>query len=81
MTRLGSGLSFIPAWMLLLVLALPVVGLAFATSPSDLLHALSLASTRSALWLSMGTTTLALVLIVVLGTPLAWRLSRKGKNP
>ncbi|MEE2751030.1 MAG: ABC transporter permease [Myxococcota bacterium] len=74
-------MSAIPAWVLLLLLALPVVGLVFATSPSDLAHALSLDSTRSALWLSMGTTTLALFLVVVLGTPLAWRLSRKRDSP
>lgn len=73
-----SRLATLPAVFLLLLLTLPVAGLLVSTSPSELLAALTLNSTRSALWLSLRTTTSALALMLLLGTPLAWRLSRSN---
>jgi len=68
------------AWIaglpLLILLALPVLGLGASSSPGEIAQALSLPSTRAALWLSAWTTTVALAVVVVLGTPLAWWLSR-----
>ena len=71
-----SRAATIPAALLLVVLTLPVAGLLVSTSPTELYDALALPSTRSALWLSLRTTTCALGIMVALGTPLAWRLSR-----
>lgn len=69
-------MSWVPALALLALLALPLTGLIVGTSPSELAEALAMPSTRSALWLSVRTTSCALALMVALGTPLAWRLSR-----
>ncbi len=71
-----SRLVSIPAWTLLLLLLLPVLGLTVGSSPGEVIEALSLPSTRQALWLSVWTTTVALVVMLALGTPLAWWLSR-----
>lgn len=73
MTRPLAALS---AGLLLALLALPLVGLVAATPPSEVARALWLPSTGEALWLSVRTTTAAVGLAAVLGTPLAWRLSR-----
>ena len=72
----SSRLVSIPACTLLLLLLLPLVGLTAGSSPGEIVDALSLPSTRQALWLSVWTTTVALAVMVGLGTPLAWWLSR-----
>jgi molybdate transport system permease protein len=72
----ASRIAALPAALLLALLALPVLGLVAGTTPTDLVHAAGLASTRAAFWLSLRTTTAAVALTVVLGTPLAWWLSR-----
>lgn len=72
----ASRASAVAGGLLLVVLVLPVLGLVAGTAPGELLDALSLPSTRTALWLSLRTTALALALVVLLGTPLAWALSR-----
>lgn len=69
-------LARVSGLLLLLLLALPVVGLIARSSPAELIAALALPSTRLALWLSLRTTTVALAFIVVLGLPLSWWLSR-----
>jgi molybdate transport system permease protein len=71
-----SRLSWVPAAMLLILLLLPLLGLGAGSSPTELVQALRLPSTQAALWLSTWTTTLALALILLLGTPLAWWLAR-----
>ena len=63
-------------WLLVLLLLLPLSGLVVGTSPAGLWEALRLPSTGQALALSLRTTGVALALTVVLGTPLAWALSR-----
>ncbi|MCB9689499.1 MAG: molybdate ABC transporter permease subunit [Alphaproteobacteria bacterium] len=73
---MSDRLALLPAALLLALLALPVVGLLGTTSPAEALAALWLPSTGEALWLSLRTTTLAIGLAALLGTPLAWRLSR-----
>lgn len=57
---------------MLALLALPVVGLAAASSPSDLLAGLRDPSFGPALRLSMWTTVASLALVAAAGTPLAW---------
>lgn len=64
---------------LLAILALPVVGLVLRTGPARLGAALTAPTTHEALGLSLGTTGLTLALTVLLGTPLAWRLSRHAR--
>lgn len=61
---------------MLLVLVVPVLGLVAGTSPSEVLDALALSSTQRALMLSLWTTTVALAIVLLMGTPLAWALSR-----
>lgn len=58
------------------LLALPIVALATLGSPAGLAEASRHESFGPALWLSLRTSVAALLLIVLLGTPLAWALSR-----
>ncbi len=76
MTTALPRLTAVPAVLLLVLLGLPLVGLGVGTHPAELGEALALPSTRAALWLSLRTTLGALLVMVVLGTPLAWWLSR-----
>ncbi|MEC7949171.1 MAG: ABC transporter permease [Myxococcota bacterium] len=62
--------------MLLVVLALPILGLVAGTRPADLLAAIGDAGVQAALWLSLQTTLVSLALVLAFGTPLAWMLSR-----
>lgn len=71
--RLGTG-SF--AFALLLLLALPLLSLLFSGTPGALLAALADGLVRDAMWLSAKTTLLSLLVVALLGTPLAWRLAR-----
>lgn len=64
--------SIAAAFPMLALLALPVVGLAAASSPSDLLAGLRDPSFGPALRLSMWTTVASLALVAAAGTPLAW---------
>jgi molybdate transport system permease protein len=64
--------------ILAVVLLLPLVGLIGGASPAEMWAALQAPSTRSALWVSLRTTAVSLLVVVGLGTPLAWRLSRGG---
>jgi molybdate transport system permease protein len=61
---------------LALFLALPVLALLITSSPDKLLAGLRHPVTLPALWLSVATTSLALSLVVLGGTPLAFWLSR-----
>ena len=61
---------------LLLLLAIPVVGLAFRITPDLFIAELQNPETLSAIVLSLVTTTVALVVTIIAGTPLAFWLSR-----
>lgn len=69
-------LHHLPAALLVALLLLPLTGLVAGTSPGELVHALGQPTARSALWLSLRTTVVALAVLLLLGTPLAWWLSR-----
>jgi molybdate transport system permease protein len=62
---------------LLLLIALPVAGLFFTTSPAALLRGLSDPMVGPAVRLTLATTTTSLFLVIVCGTPLAWVLARR----
>jgi molybdate transport system permease protein len=61
----------------LLFLILPVVAIFANTSPTDLLDSLGSDVARDALWLSLRATLAALVVIVVIGTPVAYLLATR----
>ena len=61
----------------LLFLTLPVVAVFVDTSPARLVESLGEEGALDALWLSLKTTALALVIIVAVGTPAAWLLASR----
>lgn len=69
-------LAFLLGLPLLLLLAVPLVGLALYAGPSALVAGLAHPATIAALGLSLATSLASLVLVVALGTPLAWWLAR-----
>ena len=77
MTR-GRWFSLLAALALaaaLALLALPLLALLLQTSPAALGRSLGEPSARDALWLSLRTTTIALAVILAVGTPAAWLLA------
>ncbi|TML99996.1 MAG: molybdate ABC transporter permease subunit [Actinobacteria bacterium] len=77
MTR-GRWFSLLAALALaaaLALLALPLLALLLQTSPAALARSLGEPSARDALWLSLRTTTIALAVILAVGTPAAWLLA------
>ena len=58
-------------------LVLPVVAIFLDTSPGELVASLDDRGARDALWLSLKTTSIALAIIVVVGTPAAWLLATR----
>jgi molybdate transport system permease protein len=58
-------------------LVLPVLAIFVDTSPGELLASLGDGASRDALLLSLETTTIAIALIVVVGTPAAWFLATR----
>jgi molybdate transport system permease protein len=58
-------------------LTLPVVAIFVDTSPGDLIASLGDGASRDALLLSLETTTIAVALIVAVGTPAAWFLATR----
>jgi len=58
-------------------LILPVVAIFANTPPSELLDSLGDQASQDALWLSLETTVIALVIIVVVGTPAAYLLATR----
>ena len=79
----GRGVLFLAGGLglvLVLILALPLLGLLAAVAPTDLLDAVRDPRFREGLLVSLKTALLSLLLIVVLGTPLAWWLATaKGR--
>jgi len=63
--------------IVLVFLTLPVVAIFVHTSPGRLLRALGEPAAREALLLSLETTTVAIAVIVLLGTPAAYLLARR----
>jgi molybdate transport system permease protein len=59
-------------------LTLPVVAIFMDSSPGDLLDSLDDRGAREALWLSLRTTAMAMVIIVVVGTPAAYLLATRS---
>jgi molybdate transport system permease protein len=58
-------------------LTLPVVAIFVDTSPRELFASLDDPVARDALWLSLKTTTIAIALILLVGTPAAWFLATR----
>lgn len=63
------------AGLMLVLLLVPIAGLLAASSPADLAAGIDHPLFADALWLSLRTSALSLLLIIVLGTPLAWVLA------
>jgi molybdate transport system permease protein len=72
-----GALSLLALIVAVVFLALPIVAIFADVSPARLLEALGEASAREALWLSLRTTVIAMVVVVVLGTPAAYLLGRR----
>lgn len=66
---------FLVALPMLGLLALPIVALLMASSPSDFVTGVQSPLFGPALWLSVRTTLISLAVVVVAGTPLAWWLA------
>ncbi|WP_307864976.1 ABC transporter permease [Myceligenerans salitolerans] len=66
----------LPAVVAVLLLAVPLGTMVVATDPASLAAALRSEAVRHALWLSVVTSTAAIVICLVLGLPLAWVLAR-----
>ena len=78
----GAGTApFLLAVPMLGLLVLPVLALMLATTPADLAAGLRHPLFASALWLSARTSIVALVVILVAGTPLAWWLAAARAGP
>lgn len=71
----------LPAALGAAFLLLPLVGLLWRTPWSQLPALLAQPTTRQALWLSVSTATVTMVLGLVLGVPLAWVLARGRRWP
>ena len=72
---------FLAAVPMLLILAVPLVALAGASSPGDLAAGARNPLFGPALWLSTRTTLVSLAVVVLAGTPLAWWMaSRPGRR-
>ncbi len=76
MSRSLTGLGALLAFALVGLLLLPLIALGLSTGPADLAAGLSHPDFLPALGLSLRTTTLALALTLLGGTPLAWWLAR-----
>jgi molybdate transport system permease protein len=61
----------------LVFLTLPIVAIFTNTSPGELLDSLDDPAARDALWLSLETTVVALVIIVAVGTPAAYLMATR----
>jgi molybdate transport system permease protein len=67
--------------LLLTLLLLPIVALAVSSSPADLLSGARHPLFVPALWLSLRTSLMSLLLVVLCGTPLAFWLARSDATP
>jgi molybdate transport system permease protein len=77
MARSGFALAcFLALAVVLAFLTIPVIAIFSHVGPGRLVGALGHESARQALWLSLKTSAIAMVLIVVVGTPAAYLLAR-----
>jgi molybdate transport system permease protein len=74
--RVERGLLIAIGTLLVVFLALPLIGLTASVSWSDFIASLDHPLVSAALRLSLFTTTTSLVVVLGLGTPLAWSLAR-----
>jgi molybdate transport system permease protein len=65
-----------PAAVATLLLVLPLIAMVAAVDWAALPHQLTTPTARTALWLSLVTSTVAITICLVLGLPLAWLLAR-----
>jgi molybdate transport system permease protein len=77
MSRWFGGLIAVAAAVALLFLTLPVAAIFVDTSPGRLLDSLGEEGALDALWLSLKTTSIAVAIIVLVGTPAAWLLASR----
>lgn len=75
MTRVWLAAAALGASLLLAMLGLPLVALALSVSPWEIAAGLHHPAFAPALWTSLRTTVLSVVIMVVLGTPLSWWLA------
>lgn len=75
--RLFAALAGLSVALILAFLVVPVVAVFTNTGPGRLLEALGEREARDALWLSLRTTLLALIIVVTIGTPGAYLLARR----
>jgi molybdate transport system permease protein len=78
--RVRSPFGVVSLLALLLTVAflvLPLVALFADVSPARLVGALGEESAREALWLSLRTTAIAIIVVVIVGTPAAYLLARR----
>ncbi|TIC86321.1 molybdate ABC transporter permease subunit [Nocardioides sp. GY 10113] len=66
----------VPAALAVALLLVPLAAMVAAADPAALLDALRSPALQDALWLSVLTSTLAMIVCLVLGLPLAWLLAR-----
>ncbi len=59
---------------------LPILGLIFAVDVKDIGHGLNHPNFGAAFWLSLRTTSVSLLLILSLGTPLAWYIAKSSAH-
>ncbi len=78
--RIWSFAVGVSAALLVLFLLLPVAALVFTLSPSELLAGLTHPAVWPAVRLSVYTTLTSLLIVVVLGTPLAWVVSQRPER-
>lgn len=74
-SRATRSIGSLLAVALVTVLALPLVALALSASVADVRAGISHPMFASALWLSLRTTFISLLVILIAGTPLAWWLA------
>ena len=72
----APALILVPAGLAVVVLLLPLVVMVGSTDLPGLLDQLRTETAREALWLSVSTSTVAMLIALVLGLPLAWVLAR-----
>lgn len=70
--------AFVALLVTLLFLVTPIVAILTNTSPRTLVDALGESANREALWLSLKTTTAAMLIIIVIGTPAAYFLALRS---
>ncbi len=77
-SRAFRALLVVALALALAFLVLPIVAIFADTSPARLLHSLDDPAAQDALWLSLKTTLLALLIIIVFGTPAAYLLATRA---